>query len=116
MIHSLDVYAPTYVQGTAQSIGGYTLIYSAVPFFLQPTDSKMEFVYEQRETTISVIAYTSAVQNTYTREQVFLDPSGNQFHLIADPLNPLMSDDFLKLTMERYSEGSKKRLDIEEYP
>lgn len=115
MRHKVAVWRQNLVQGTAQSVGGYTRMYTGVPCFIQPASSALQFYYSQRGTVVSHTIYTTAVTKTFEREDILVDAKGNQYHLTADPLNALESDVYLQLVAEAYPEDAKKRLPLEEY-
>lgn len=115
MFHRADVYRPTITQGTGQKISGYTLTYGDVPVFIQPADSQLAFYYAQRGTVMTHTIYTSDTAKTFTREDVLEDADGNQYHLVAAPVNGLRRNVYLELHCEQYPEDAKVRLDMGEY-
>ena len=115
MIHRVSVWRPVYVQGTADKIDKYTRVYSSVPAFIQPVDTKLQMFYAQNGTAITHTIYTTATSKTFQREDILEDASGNQFHLVAAPKDALMSQIYFELQAEQYPEGAKRRLDREAY-
>lgn len=116
MRHYADVFRPVIVQGqTTQNIQTFTQVYTAVPCFIQPADTQLQWFYEQRGTTITTQIYTTATEKTYLREDIFVDQNGRQFHLVADPKPALDGKLYFELHSEEYTEGAKKRLGTEYY-
>ena len=116
MRHTASVFRPVVQQGqTTQDITGYTQVYAGVPCFFQPATARMEEFYSQRGTTMDTVIYTTATQNTYLREDIFVDGSGRQFHLVAAPKPALDGTLYYELVAEQYPEGAKKRLDTGAY-
>ncbi len=101
---------------TSQAITGFAAVYTGIPCFIQPASAQLQYYYEQRGTTVTHTVYTTATQNTYLREDVLEDASGNQYHLVAGPLNALESNLYIQLACEQYPEGAKQRLDVGELP
>jgi hypothetical protein len=116
MRHRVDVWRQELGQGTAQRVDGYCRVYRRVPCFVQPASAALQDFYGQRGTTVTHTIYTTATDKAFRREDVLEDAGGNQYHLVADPLDALMSGVYLQLMAEQYPEGAKKRLDREEYP
>jgi hypothetical protein len=112
-IHRADVYRATITQGTAQEISAYTLVYEDVPCFIQPMDSQESWFYEQRGLEDMHVIYTSAVGNTYQRNDI-LEYQGNQYHVVGVK-NGLMMNVYSELSAYAYPEGAKKRLSRESY-
>jgi hypothetical protein len=115
MRHVVSCFRPVYsTDGTSQDLTGFVQVYSGVRCFIQPASASLQFWYQQRGTTMTHTIYTTAVQNVFKREDVFLDAWGNQYHLLADPINALQSGVYIQLDCEQYPEDAKQRLDMEE--
>lgn len=115
MWHKVDVWRPNFENATAQTITGYTQVYTGVACNIQPASSQLQFYYAQRATVVTHSIFTTSVSTVFQREDILVDARGKQYHLTADPLNALELDVYLQLFAEQYPEGAKKRLDLESY-
>lgn len=115
MRHRASVWRSGITQdGTSQVQSGYNQIAASVPCFIQPASSNLQYWYMQRGTTVTHNVYTTAVNQCFKREDILLGPDGNQYHLVADPLNALQSNIYLELHCEQYPENARQRLNIEQ--
>lgn len=113
MPHTADLYRPTYVQDTAQTISGYTKIYEDVPCFIQPMSSDEAMYYAQRGLEGMSSIYTTAVNSTFLRNDI-LKHNGEQYHIVGVK-NALQRNIYIELSCYAYPEDAKKRLDTEAY-
>ena len=111
--HKADVYRATEEQNTTVEITGYTKVYSNVPCFIQPATSAEAFYYAQRGLENDHTIYTSTVNNTYQRNDVFTH-KGYDYHIVGVK-NGLLKNVYIELAAKQYPEGAKRRLDTGAY-
>jgi hypothetical protein len=113
MRHTADVWRAALTQAAGQEIGGYAEVYTAVPCFAQPATASQIISYQQRGQEVTHIVYTTAVDKTFTRNDILV-VNGRQLHVEAVK-EALLSGIYLELACFEYPEGAKKRLDRESY-
>lgn len=112
--HSANVYRPNLVQGTGQQIGNYSLVYSCVACFVQPTASTEDFFFQQRGDENTASIYLNYEGYSFLRNDVFI--WNNQEYHITGVQSGLNLNLYWELTAVYYPEGAKKRIDIVDYP